>query len=78
MQKIFNGIVTSIKMQKTAVVRITSERKHPIYKKVIKKDKKVKADTGNLSLSLGDTVKIAETKPISKTKYFKVLEIIKK
>jgi len=77
MKKIFEGIVVSDKMVKTVIVNITSRTTHPIYKKLIKIDKKIKADTGSFSPNLGDRVKIVETKPISKDKHFKIMEVIK-
>lgn len=77
MKKIFEGVVVGNKMAKTVVVKISSKSAHPIYKKLIKRDKKIKADTGSFSPNLGDRVKIVETKPISKDKHFKVMEVIK-
>lgn len=77
MQKIFEGIVISVGMQKTVVVKLTRRDPHPIYKKIIKRDKKVKADTANFSVVVGDRVRILETKPISKDKNFKLLEVVK-
>jgi small subunit ribosomal protein S17 len=64
-------------MNKTAVVEIIRRTPHPLYKKLLKRSKKFKADTGDLTLVLGQKVKIAETKPISKGKFFKVMEVIK-
>jgi len=77
MKKIYGGVVVSLKMQKTAVVRITMKNPHPLYKKLIKSHKKIKADIGNLRLVVGDMVKIVEVRPISATKNFKILEVIK-
>lgn len=77
-QKIFKGTVISTKMQKTVVVRIRRFSKHPIYKKLIRRDKNIKADTGGLTVAVNDTVRIGEVNPLSKTKCFKVLEVIKK
>lgn len=77
MKKILEGIVVSNKMAKTVVVKISSKSAHPIYRKLIKRDKKIKADIGSLSPNLGDRVKIIETKPISKDKHFKVMEVLK-
>ena len=78
MPKVLEGVVVSLKMQKTAVVEVTRTAPHPIYKKLIKRDKKIKADTAGLSLSVGDRVKIRQTKPISKDKHFKIVEVLKK
>lgn len=77
MQKTFIGKIISLKMNKTAVVEVTRRTPHPLYKKLLKRSKHYKADTGDLTLSVGDKIKFAETKPISKGKFFKVLEVIK-
>lgn len=75
--KIIEGIVVSNKMQKTAVVKVTRKAPHKLYKKIIKKSKKYKADLGNFSVSVGDRVKIKQTRPLSKDKNFKIIEVIK-
>lgn len=77
MKKVFEGIVVGNKMAKTVVVEVTSKTAHPVYKKLIKIDKKIKADTGSFSPNVKDRVRIVETKPISKDKNFKVMEVIK-
>ncbi len=77
MLKTFNGKIVSLKMKGTAVVEVVRRSPHPLYKKLIRKSKRFKADTGDLALTLGQTVKIAETKPMSKDKSFKVTEVIK-
>ena len=77
MQKTFNGKIISLRMNKTAVVEVTRRSPHPLYRKLRVKNSKYKADTGNLSLTVGQNVKIAEVKPISKEKFFKVVEVIK-
>ncbi len=77
MQKTFNGKIVSVKMQKTVLVEIVRKSPHPVYKKLLKRSRKFKADTAGFSLNLGDSVKIVETKPISKDKKFKVLEVLK-
>ncbi|HPZ08165.1 MAG TPA: 30S ribosomal protein S17 [Candidatus Eremiobacteraeota bacterium] len=72
------GKVTSNKMDKTVVVMSESLIPHPIYKKRIKRSKKFKAhDEGNLC-NIGDMVKIEETRPLSKTKCWRVVEIVEK
>lgn len=78
MPKIFEGVVVSLKMQKTAVVQVSLFTPHPIYKRLIQKDKRIKADTAGLSLTIGDIVKIGQTRPISKDKHFRILEVLKK
>ena len=75
MRKIFDGIVVSLKMQKTAIVVVTRRFSHPLYKKLIKRDNKINADISTFAPHVGDRVKIVETKPISKTKHFKILEV---
>lgn len=77
MKKTLEGIIVSVKMAKTAVVKITRKFPHPLYKKLIKKDSNLNVDVGTFTLKVGDKVKITEVKPISKTKHFKVLEVIK-
>lgn len=72
--KVLSGKVVSLKMQKTAVVEVARKIVHPLYKKVLRRSKKYKVDTGDMTLNLGDTVKIIETKPKSKGKYFKVIK----
>ena len=75
--KTFEGKIVSLKMNKTAVVEVVRRTPHPLYKKLLRRSKKYKADTAGLELVLGQKVKIAETKPMSKGKFFKVVEVIK-
>jgi len=72
------GVVVSDKMQKTIVVKVTSLVKHPRYKRVIRKYKKFKVHDEKNIAHVGDIVRIQETRPISKEKYFRLVEIIKK
>lgn len=76
MAQVKTGIVVSDKMAGTVVVKTTAKIKHPLYKKQVTKSKKFKAHN-EMSAKNGDTVKITETKPYSKSVYFKVTEIIK-
>lgn len=78
MPKILTGKVVSTKMQDTVVVNITTARIHPIYKKRIRRDKKIKAATRGLAVKAGEMVKIIQTRPVSREKHFKVLEVVKK
>lgn len=71
--KILKGIVTSDKMEKTVVVRVTRFVEHKKYGKRIKMTKKYKAHDEDNSKKVGDTVEIEETRPISKDKKFKVI-----
>ncbi len=77
MQKTFEGIVVSAKMQNTVVVEVFRKKPHPLYKRLLKRSTKFKADTAGQSVAAGDKVKIIETRPISKGKHFKIMEVIK-
>ena len=72
------GIVVSNKMDKTVVVAIEDNVKHPIYGKIIKRTLKVHAHDANNECSIGDRVEIMETRPLSKTKRWRLVEIIEK
>lgn len=72
-KKILFGKVVSDKMLKTVVVEVERKIQHPIYKKLIKKNKKFKADTNNLVVKVGEFVRIEETRPLSKDKHFKII-----
>jgi small subunit ribosomal protein S17 len=72
------GTVVSDKMDKTVVVVIESHYKHPLYKKILKKTKKFKVHDPEGNSKLGDVVKISETRPISKTKRWRLVEVIRK
>ena len=72
------GLVVSDKMDKTIVVAIKDKVKHPLYKKTINKTKKVKAHDENNACGIGDKVQIMETRPLSKDKRWRVVEIIEK
>lgn len=76
MAKILSGEVVSTSMQKTVTVRVERKFRHPFYKKIIVKHKRYKAHNEKLKLSKGDTVKIKESRPISKDKHFTVVEKI--
>ena len=75
--KTFTGKIVSLRMNKTAVVEITRYKTHPLYKKLLKVNKKYKVDTQGKELTVGQNVKIVETRPISKDKNFKIMEVIK-
>ena len=72
------GIVVSDKMDKTVVVAIKDNVKHPLYKKVIKNTYKLKAHDEKNECGIGDTVKVMETRPLSKDKRWRLVEIIEK
>ena len=72
------GKVVSDKMDKTVVVAIEDNVKHPLYKKIIKNTIKLKAHDENNECGIGDRVLVMETRPISKDKRWRVVEIIEK
>ena len=72
------GIVTSDKMDKTVVVTIKTKVRHPLYGKMVNRTAKFKAHDENNECGIGDTVKIMETRPLSKDKRWRVVEIIEK
>jgi small subunit ribosomal protein S17 len=74
--KVFTGVVVSDKMTNTIVVSLSYTSRHPLYKKIVKKNKKIYADN-NLNAKMGDTVRVRETRPLSKLKRFTTLEITK-
>jgi len=77
-RKVLTGIVTSDKMDKTITVVVESYRKHRLYGKRVKQTKKFAAhDEANQS-QIGDVVKIVETRPLSKNKRFRLLEIVER
>jgi small subunit ribosomal protein S17 len=72
------GKVVSDKMDKTVVIAIEDNVKHPLYKKIIKKTVKIKAHDENNECRVGDRVEVMETRPLSKEKRWRVVEIIEK
>ncbi|MCM8800150.1 MAG: 30S ribosomal protein S17 [Candidatus Omnitrophica bacterium] len=72
------GVVVSDRMNKTIVVKVTRTTHHPLYNRIIKKYKKFKVHDEKNVAKVGDLVRIQETRPISKEKYFRLKEIIKK
>ena len=72
------GVVISDKMDKTIVVLYVFKEKHPIYGKFVRKTKKYHAHDENNECGIGDTVRIMETRPLSKTKRWRLKEIVEK
>lgn len=72
------GVVVSDKMDKTVVVAVQTLVEHPMYKKRIKRTKKFKAHSENNDVHTGDTVRIMETRPLSKEKRWRVVEVLEK
>ena len=78
LRKTRTGKVVSDKMNKTIVVAIEEHVKHPLYKKVVKSTYKLKAHDENNECGIGDTVKVMETRPLSKDKRWRLQAIVEK
>jgi small subunit ribosomal protein S17 len=78
LRKVRVGKVTSNKMEKTIVVAIEEHVKHPLYKKVVKRTYKLKAHDEKNECNIGDTVRVMETRPLSKDKRWRLVEIVEK
>ena len=78
LRKVRTGKVTSNKMDKTIGVAIEEHVKHPLYKKVVKRTYTLKAHDENNECNIGDTVKVMETRPLSKDKRWRLVEIVEK
>ena len=78
LRKTRTGKVVSDKMDKTIVVAIEDHVKHPLYKKIVKKTYKLKAHDENNECRKGDTVKVMETRPLSKDKSWRLVEVVEK
>ena len=72
------GLVTSDKMDKTIVVSVTDNVKHPLYNKIVKRTYKLKAHDENNECRIGDRVKVMETRPLSKDKRWRLVQIVEK
>ncbi|MEY2904473.1 MAG: hypothetical protein RJA52_489 [Bacteroidota bacterium] len=77
-RKVRVGVVSSNKMQKTISVNVDRKLRHPIYGKFVTKSKKFMAHDENNDCNIGDTVKIMETRPLSKNKRWRLVEIIER
>ena len=78
LRKTRTGKVISDKMDKTIVVAVEDHVKHPLYKKIVKDTYKLKAHDENNECKKGDTVKVMETRPLSKDKRWRLVEIVEK
>ena len=78
LRKTLVGVVTSDKMDKTVVVTVKDKIKHPLYKKIVNRTIKFKSHDENNECGVGDRVLIMETRPLSKDKRWRVVEIIEK
>ncbi len=78
LRKIRIGVVSSNKMDKSITVTVERKVKHPLYGKFVKKSTKFHAHDEKNECSIGDTVKIMETRPLSKTKRWRLVEVVEK
>ena len=78
LRKTRTGKVVSDKMDKTSVVAVEDHVKHPLYKKIVKRTYKLKAHDEKNECKIGDTVKVMETRPLSKDKRWRLVEIMEK
>ena len=77
-RKVREGLVVSDKMNKTVVVEVEDRVKHPLYGKVMRRTSKLKAHDENNACGIGDRVLLMETRPLSATKRWRVVEIVEK
>jgi len=77
-KKVFTGVVVSDKMDKTIVVKISTKKLHPLYKKYVNRSVKYKAHDEKNDASIGDTVRIQECRPVSKDKCWSLQEIVER
>ena len=77
-KRTLTGRVVSNKMDKTIVVAVEDHVKHPLYNKIVKRTYKLKAHDENNECKIGDTVKVMETRPLSKDKRWRLVEIIER
>jgi small subunit ribosomal protein S17 len=77
-RKVVIGQVVSTKMAKTIVVEATRQKAHPLYRRVVKRSKKFYAHDENKLANVGDFVKIEETRPLSRLKRWRLMEVVKK
>ena len=75
-RKVYQGVVVSDKMDKTSDVEVSTTKTHPTYGKRVKYSKKYKAHDENNQAKMGDVVRIMETRPLSATKNFRLLEVV--
>ena len=78
LRKVMTGTVRSDKMDKTVVVSVATRVKHPMYGKIVERTYKLKAHDEENKCGIGDKVKVMETRPLSKDKRWRVVEIIEK
>ena len=77
-RKVRTGVVVSDAMEKTVVVRIAHQVRHPMYGKIVRRSTKLQAHDEAGDAHVGDTVRIVETRPLSKTKRWRVVEVVER
>ena len=77
-RKVREGIVSSTKMDKTAVVTVTTRKPHPLYRKTMVRSSRLNAHDENNELRVGDRVRVTETRPLSKTKRWRLVEVLER
>jgi small subunit ribosomal protein S17 len=77
-RKVRTGVVVSEKMDKTVLVRIDRKVRHPLYRKTVARSNKLAAHDENNDAHVGDTVRVMETRPLSKTKRWRVVEVVQR
>ena len=76
--KTYTGVVVSDKMDKTIVVKVSTRKLHKLYKKYLARSKKIKAHDEKNEANIGDTVRVIESRPISKDKCWRLVEIVER
>jgi small subunit ribosomal protein S17 len=77
-RKVRTGVVVSDAMDKTVVVRIATQVRHPMYSKIVRRTTRLKAHDERNEAHVGDTVRIMETRPLSKTKRWRLVEVVER
>jgi small subunit ribosomal protein S17 len=77
-RKVRVGVVVSDAMDKTVLVRIDRKMRHPLYKKTVARSSKLAAHDENNDAHVGDTVRVMETRPLSKTKRWRIVEVVER
>lgn len=77
-RKVRSGVVVSDKMSKTIVVELEDRKQHALYGKIMRRNSRVKAHDENETAGIGDRVRIEETRPLSKDKYHRLLDIVER
>ena len=77
-RKVRTGVVVSDKMEKTVIVRVDNQLRHPLYGKIVRRTSRLQAHDEANDANVGDTVRVMETRPLSKTKRWRVVEVVER